>query len=102
MKLAPDCYACLKRLIRQAANLATDDTLLKQRAIKAATRILDNEFSYDQISIVIATKIHKVIKDVTHNTDPYRAMKENEMEIAQELYPELSLLRLTLMTEEKI
>ncbi len=91
MKLAPDCYDCLKRLIRQAANLATGDTLLQQRAIKEAMQILDNEFSHDQISIVIATKIHKVIKDITHNLDPYEAMKEKEMTIAQELYLELSL-----------
>ncbi len=91
MKLAPDCYGCLKRLICQAANLATGDALLKQRAIAEATRILDNEFSYNQLSVVIATKIHKVIKNVTHNPDPYQTMKEKEMAIAQELYPELSL-----------
>jgi uncharacterized protein with ATP-grasp and redox domains len=62
---------------------------LKQRSIKEAMQILDNEFSYNQISIAIATKIHKVIKDVTHNSDPYRMMKEKEMDIAQELYLEL-------------
>jgi uncharacterized protein with ATP-grasp and redox domains len=40
---------------------------------------------------VIATKIHKVVREVTHNPDPYRAMKEREMTLARELYPELSL-----------
>jgi len=89
LKLAPDCYGCLKRLICQAANLATDDALLKKRAIKEAMIILDDDFSYNQISVVIATKIHKVIKDITHNLGPYQTMKENEMRIAQELYPEL-------------
>jgi len=91
VKLAPECYDCLKRLILQASNLATEDTLLKQRAEEEATRILDDEFSYSQLSIVIATKIHNVIKEVTHNPDPYRAMKEKEMTIARELYSELSL-----------
>jgi len=70
VKLAPECYDCLKRLILQASNLATEDTLLKQRAEEEATRILDDEFSYSQLSIVIATKIHNVIKEVTHNPDP--------------------------------
>jgi uncharacterized protein with ATP-grasp and redox domains len=64
---------------------------LKRRAEEEATRILDDEFSYSQLSIVIATKIHNVIKEVTHNPDPYRAMKEKEMTIARELYLELSL-----------
>ena len=89
MKLTPDCYKCLQRLICQAADLATDDTSLKQRAIKEATKILDDEFAYDQISIVIATKIHKIVREITRNPDPYRAMKEREMRIARDSYREL-------------
>ena len=89
MKLAPDCYECLRRLIRQSADLATDDASLKQRAAEEAARILDEEFSYSQLSIVIATRIHRVVREVTHNPDPYRTMKEREMTLARELYPEL-------------
>jgi len=63
--------------------------LLRQKAIEEALRIRDDEFSYGQISIVIATKIHRVIREVTHNPDPYRVMKEKEMAIARELYPEI-------------
>ncbi len=89
MKLAPDCYECLRRLLCQAADLATDDASLKQRATEEATKILDSAFSYSQLSIVIATRIHKVVREVTHNPDPYRTMKEREMTLARELYPEL-------------
>jgi len=91
MKLAPSCYECLRGLIYQAAELATDDAALKRRATEKAMKILDNEFSYSQLSIAIATKIHKVVREVTHNPDPYRAMKEREMTLGRELYPELSL-----------
>jgi len=91
MKLATECYDCLKRLVCQAAELATGDALARAKAIEEAVKVLDGEFSYEQISIVIATKIHKVIQEVTRNPDPYRAMKEKEMAIARELYPELSL-----------
>ena len=91
MKLAPSCYECLGRLVHQAAELATDDVSLKQRAISEAIKTLDDEFSYSQISLGIAAKIHKIVRDVTHNPDPYRAMKEREMTLARELYPELSL-----------
>ncbi len=89
MKLAPGCYECLRRLIYQAAELATGDASLRNSATEEAMKILDDEFSYSQISIVIATKIHQVIREVTHNPDPYRAMKEREMALARELYPEL-------------
>ena len=91
MKLTPGCHECLRRLIHQAAELATGDASLKQSAINEAMKILDDEFSYSQLSIVIATKIHKVVREVTHNPDPYRAMKEREMTLARELYPELRL-----------
>jgi uncharacterized protein with ATP-grasp and redox domains len=89
MKLATGCYECLRRLLCQAADLATDDVSLKQRATEEAMKILDDEFSYSQVSIVIATKIHRVIREMTHNPDPYKAMKEREMTLARELYPEL-------------
>jgi uncharacterized protein with ATP-grasp and redox domains len=91
MKLAPGCYKCLRRLVHQAAELATDDASLTQKAISQAMTILDNEFSYNQLSLVIATKIHKIVREVTHNPDPYRSMKEREMTLARELCPELSL-----------
>ena len=91
MRLAPGCYECLRRLVRQAAELATDDVSLKQRAIRGAMKILDDEFSYSQVSLVIATRIHKIVREMTRNPDPYRAMKEREMTLARELFPDLSL-----------
>src|SRR4030067_153012 len=91
MKLAPGCYECLRRLVRQAAELATDDVSLKQRATREAMKMLDDEFSYSQVSLVIAARIHRIVREVTHNPDPYRAMKEREMSLVRELYPELSL-----------
>ena len=91
MKLAPGCYECLRRLIHQAAGLATDDVSLKKRAISEAMKTLDDEFSYSQLSLGIAAKIHKIVREVTHNPDPYRATKEREMTLVKELYPEVLL-----------
>lgn len=91
MRLVPDCYECLRRLVHQAAELASDDVSLKQRAIRDAMKILDDEFPSSRLSLGIAAKIHKLVREVTHNHDPYGAMKEREMTLARELYPELSL-----------
>ena len=91
MKLAPGCYDCLHRLIHQAAELATNDVRLKQRAVNEAMKILDDEFPYSQLSLVIVTRIHEIVREVTHNPDPYRTMKERETALARELYSELSL-----------
>lgn len=91
MKLTRQCYDCLRGLICQAAELATDDALTREKAVEEAVKVLDGEFSYEQMSIVVATKIHKVIKEITRNPDPYRTVKKKEMAIARELCPELSL-----------
>jgi uncharacterized protein with ATP-grasp and redox domains len=88
MKLAPGCYECLRRLVHQAAELATDDVSLKQRAIRDAMKILDDEFSSSRLSLGIAARIHKIVREATHNPDPYRTMKEREMTLARELYSE--------------
>jgi uncharacterized protein with ATP-grasp and redox domains len=90
MKLAPGCFECLRRLIHQAAELATEDLSLKQTAISRAMKMLDDEFSYSQLSLGIAARIHRIVRGVTHNRDPYRAMKEREMTLARELCPEMS------------
>jgi uncharacterized protein with ATP-grasp and redox domains len=50
---------------------------------------LDDESSYSRLSIAVATSIHEVIRKVTNNPDPYRAMKEEETALARDLYAEL-------------
>ncbi|MDI6889744.1 MAG: ARMT1-like domain-containing protein [Thermodesulfovibrionales bacterium] len=89
MKAAFECYGCLKKLIEQAAYLATKDSSLRQRAIKSAMNILRSKFSYSQMPIVLATKFHNIIKEITGNPDPYREMKEKEIATAREIYPRI-------------
>lgn len=86
MKVSLECYDCLGRLICQAARLATSDELLRQKAVEKARDVLNQEFSGEQISIAIATKLHKVIREITGNPDPYRTVKEDELRVAGELF----------------
>lgn len=90
MKPGPDCYECLQRLIPQAVGLATEDASLREHVTREARRILEEEFSYSRLCIVVASRIHRVIREMTGTYDPYRAMKEREMRLAGELYSELS------------
>jgi uncharacterized protein with ATP-grasp and redox domains len=89
MKLSDSCYECLRRLVSQAAELATDDHEIRSKAMAEGWKILETNFSYDEVSIVIATKIHDVIKQITKNPDPYWQMKQREINIARELYNEM-------------
>lgn len=91
MKLVETCYGCLTRLVSQAAALATEDEDIRSRAVAEGLKILKNGFSFDEVSIVVATRIHDAIKQITSNPDPYYGMKQREIEIAKELYDEMRL-----------
>ena len=91
MKASKDCYECLERLAYQAAGLATNDAQVRARAIEESLKVLKDEFSSDRVSIVIATRIHDVIREITENPDPYREMKDKEIAVARELSSETKL-----------
>lgn len=90
MKAASDCYPCLRRLVFQAAELATSDKGVRAEAVKEGLRIVDENFSYDVTTIAIATKIHHAVKAITRNPDPYRSLKNEEIRISQELIGQIS------------
>ena len=83
MKVVNECYKCLTRLIDQASQLATDDDVMREKARCSGMKILDATFSLDAVSIVIATRIHKAIRDSSGTADPYRDMKEKELTLAR-------------------
>jgi uncharacterized protein with ATP-grasp and redox domains len=89
LKLYPECYQCLSNLVVQAVEMATEDEQLREKAKKEGLKVLEEDFSYDAVSIVVASRIHSIIKTITQNPDPYRMMKNTEIETARELYLKL-------------
>jgi uncharacterized protein with ATP-grasp and redox domains len=89
LKLYRECYQCLSNLVVQAVEMATENEQLREKARKEGLKILDEDFSYDAVSIVVATRIHNIIKGITQNPDPYRFMKNTEIETARELFLKL-------------
>jgi uncharacterized protein with ATP-grasp and redox domains len=85
MKAVPECYPCLSRLLRQSAQIATSDEALRAKAIEAGTAVLDHYFSTDGLTIDVATRLHRVVREVTNNPDPYLPMKDREIELSREM-----------------
>ena len=85
MKATKECHPCLANLVRQAAELATEDYVLRVKAIDQGLRLLGREFSTDKTSIAVATLLHRVVREVTGNADPYSRMKEAEVDMAKSL-----------------
>jgi len=86
MKASKDCYECLQRLAKQAAGFATNDEPTKAKAIEESLRVLKDNFSHNIVTIIIATKIHDVIRAIGQNPDPYRGIKDKEITVARELF----------------
>ncbi len=89
MKVATYCRQCLEKLARQAAEMATSDLQLRAEATKAGLNTLDRIFSYNRVATEIATEVHRVIKMLTWNRDPYREMKAKELRMSQRLFEEV-------------
>lgn len=85
MKATKECYPCLANLVRQAAELATDDPRLRVKAIDQGLKLLGRQFSTGKTSIAVATLLHRVVREVTGNVDPYSRMKEAEVAMARSL-----------------
>jgi uncharacterized protein with ATP-grasp and redox domains len=85
MKATKECFHCLAKLVRQAASLSTENPELKAKAIEEGLRLLDTQFSTSKTSIAVATLLHRAVRRVTGNPDPYRRMKEAEVELARSL-----------------
>ncbi len=85
MKATWECHPCLAKLLRQAAELATDDYGLRVKAIDQGLKLLGREFSTDKTSIAIVIQLHHLVRDVTGNADPYSRMKEAEVNMARSL-----------------
>jgi uncharacterized protein with ATP-grasp and redox domains len=63
---------------------------VRVQAAGAALKAVDDNFSTDGLTLDIATKIHRVVKDITGNPDPYRRMKDEEIKLSKGIIAELA------------
>ena len=90
MKAAEECRFCLEGLLRQAADLATESPDLRKRVVEEGLSFLDNEFSTSKTSIATATPLHRLVRNLTGNSDPYSGTKEAEWRMALEIQGRLN------------
>lgn len=86
--LAPrlDCVACLVRQAHEAVVAATPDMRLRETALREALQLLACT-DWHCSPPALAQPIHRLIRDLTHNLDPYAAVKEQLNQRAEQLYP---------------
>ncbi|MDY7010114.1 MAG: ARMT1-like domain-containing protein [Planctomycetota bacterium] len=88
MKTFFDCIPCFVRQALDAVRLVTDDELLHEQLLREVLREA-GEMDLRQSPPAMGRQIHRLIRDLTGQSDPYRQIKDRFNRLALDLYPEL-------------
>ncbi|MCK4669512.1 DUF89 family protein [Candidatus Bathyarchaeota archaeon] len=91
MKVHLECVPCFLRQALEAAKMSTDDEMVCEKALRGVMTYLLNE-QWTKIIPELGTNVHRIVKRITGNMDPYKQLKEKYNQIALELYPKLELI----------
>lgn len=83
-----DCIPCFLRQALDAARLATSDEAVHERVLREALRV-GTEMDLHQAPPVMAQHIHRAIRKLTDQADPYRKVRIRSNQMALDLYPTL-------------
>ena len=68
--------------------MSTDDEALGERTLREVLSYLLHE-SWDKTTPEMGTNVHRIVKKITGNRDPYEKLKRQYNEMASNLYPKL-------------
>ena len=88
MRIYLDCISCFIRQTLDAARFATDDEQIHEEVVRGVLR-LAAELDMSQSPPAIGQQIHRLIRELTGEDDPYRQAKGRFNNLALRLYPEL-------------
>lgn len=88
MKIYTGCVTCFARQAVEAAEMATDDEVLRQDIIRKALHALA-ELPYDKTPPHAGVVIHRIVKKMVGDIDPYEELKTIYNQRALDLYDEM-------------
>ena len=89
MKIYLDCIPCFLRQALEAARLATNERAVQEEAMRVVL-VKMAEFPLNESSPPeVGWKVHRLVREVTGNKDPYASLKHSFNQQALALYPKL-------------
>ncbi len=88
MKINLDCYPCITRHVLDVSRLITGDKELQLKIMKSSLQILQ-ELPAHLSPPEIACRIHREIRKMTGNRDPYKEVKKKYNNLALSMYDNL-------------
>lgn len=86
MEVFLDCLPCVLRQALEASRMATDNPDLQQAIMKETLQLV-TEYPKYQSSPELGRAVHQLVKERTGVCDPYKKIKQDNMETALQLYP---------------
>jgi uncharacterized protein with ATP-grasp and redox domains len=88
MKLNLDCIPCFQRQALQAVRFISDEEELHQKVLREVTKKL-LESNWDSTPPQLAHEVHKIVKRVANEKDPYKDVKKESNDLFLKMYPAL-------------
>lgn len=88
MEVLLDCLSCSMRQLLDAARMSTDDEQLQAIIMDEGIALLATYNTYRN-SPELCRAMHGIVKKYTGNDDPYKPIKDRDIEAALKLYPML-------------
>ncbi|MCD4650327.1 MAG: ARMT1-like domain-containing protein [Candidatus Cloacimonetes bacterium] len=89
MKIFLDCIPCFVRQALDSARLATDDEQIHEQVVREVLR-LAADLDMSQSPPAIGQKIHRLIRGLIGNNDPYHELKQRFNRLAMRMCVELA------------
>ena len=86
MKLNLDCIPCFQRQALQAVRFISDDEELHQKVLREVTKKL-LESDWNSTPPELAHEVHRIVKSVTNEKDPYKEVKKESNDLVLRMYP---------------
>lgn len=88
MKIFLDCVPCFVTQALDAGRMVTDDEVLQEKILRAVL-MRTRDLSFSESPAYMGGEVHRIVRELSGNDDPYRELKEHFNKLAMETYPEL-------------
>ncbi|MBO3802872.1 MAG: DUF89 family protein [Candidatus Brockarchaeota archaeon] len=85
MKVGPECYSCIRKLVIRTSSLSTSDAEVLRRSRKEALSLLRDEYSSETVPAELSTKILRFLKGATGCCNPFEEIKRREIDFAKKI-----------------
>ena len=86
MKVHLKCIPCFIRQVLEAINMSTDNEIMREKVLREVLSYLSHK-EWNTTTPEIGTNVHRIVKRITGNMDPYEKLKAKYNQIASDLYP---------------